>query len=151
MKWDIKTNFSIPCFMLVWITHHMLNCLLLEINIYLCSKSLLIIGILQVFENYPTGSLRGHDVNFPVVSPQKRQTTWKMFSILSSCWMIGRTVLLLKSPQRGGWPHEKNPPHPWPHCQTWSYHTYQATQTPLFSNPLILPFDTQVCHECQIY
>ena len=27
---------------------------------------------------------------------------------------------------------------------------YQATQTPLFLNPLMLPFDTQVCHEHQI-
>ena len=41
-------------------------------------------------------------------------------------------------------------PHPWPHCQTQSYHAYQATQTPLFSNPLMSPFDTKVCHECQI-
>ena len=32
----------------------------------------------------------------------------------------------------------------------WSYRAYQATQTPLFSNPLMSPFDTQVYHECQI-
>ena len=44
----------------------------------------------------------------------------------------------------------KNSPHPWPHCQTQSYRSYQASQTPLFSNPLILRFDTQVCHEHQI-
>ena len=29
-------------------------------------------------------------------------------------------------------------------------HAYQATQILLSSNPLILPFDTQVCHERQI-
>ena len=40
--------------------------------------------------------------------------------------------------------------HPWAHCQTRSYRAYQAFQTPLFSNPLMLPFDAQVCNECQI-
>ena len=50
----------------------------------------------------------------------------------------------------GGWPFEKYSPHPWPRSQTRSYCTDQATQTPLFSNPLMLPFDTQVCHERQI-
>ena len=44
----------------------------------------------------------------------------------------------------------KNSPHPWSRCQTRSYHPYQVTQTPLFSNTLMLPFDNQVCHECQI-
>ena len=42
-------------------------------------------------------------------------------------------------------------PHPWPRSETWSYRAYRATQTPLFLNPLmLLPFDTQVCHERQI-
>ena len=45
----------------------------------------------------------------------------------------------------------KKIPHPWPHSQTGSYHAYQATQTPLFSNPLMLLFDTQVCHKREIY
>ena len=51
----------------------------------------------------------------------------------------------------GGRPLEKKFPHPWPHSQTGSYHAYQATQTPLFSNPLMLLFDTQVCHKREIY
>ena len=44
----------------------------------------------------------------------------------------------------------KYPSYPWPRCQTRSYHAYQATQSPLFSNSVMLPFDTQVRHECQI-
>ena len=40
--------------------------------------------------------------------------------------------------------------HPLPHCQSRSYRAYQATRTPMFSNPLMLPFDTQMCHEYQI-
>ena len=48
----------------------------------------------------------------------------------------------------GGWPRGKIFPHPWPRCQTRSYHAYQATQTPLFSNPWMLPFDTQLCQIC---
>ena len=56
MKWDIKTNFSIPCFMLVWITHHMLNCLLLEINIYLCSNCCLVL----VFGRFLKITLKDH-------------------------------------------------------------------------------------------
>ena len=51
---------------------------------------------------------------------------------------------------RGGWPRKKYSPHPWPRSQTRSYRAYQDTQTPLFSNPLMLPFDTQVCHKWQI-
>ena len=61
---------------------------------------------------------------------------------------------------RGGWPHpHTQTPHPhshphptphWPRCQTRSYRAYQATQTPLFSNTLVSPFDTQVCHKRQI-
>ena len=47
----------------------------------------------------------------------------------------------------GGWPRDKTFPPPRPHSQTQSYRAYQATQIPLFSNPLMLPFDTQVCHE----
>ena len=39
---------------------------------------------------------------------------------------------------------------PWPPCQTQFYRVYQATQTPLFSNPLKSSFDTQVYHERQI-
>ena len=50
----------------------------------------------------------------------------------------------------GGWPCEKYSPHPWSRSQTRSYRAYQVTQTPFFSNPLMLPFDTQVCHERQI-
>ena len=50
----------------------------------------------------------------------------------------------------GGWPRAKNFPHPWLHCQTRSYRAYRATKTPLFSNPLMSPFDTQVYHEHQI-
>ena len=50
----------------------------------------------------------------------------------------------------GGWPREKYFPHPWQRSQTWSYHTYQAIQTPLFPKPLMLPIDTQVCHKHQI-
>ena len=42
----------------------------------------------------------------------------------------------------GGWPREKKFPHPWPHCQTQFYRAYQATQTSLFSNPLMSPSDT---------
>ena len=46
----------------------------------------------------------------------------------------------------GGCPHHKNFPHPWPSCQTWSYHAYQATQTTptplcswtLWCHPLII-------------
>ena len=34
--------------------------------------------------------------------------------------------------------------------QTRSYRAYHATQTPLFSNLLMLPLDTEVCHESQI-
>ena len=45
---------------------------------------------------------------------------------------------------------KKIPLHPWPCCQTQSYRAYPATQTPLFSNHLMWPFDTQVCHEPQI-
>ena len=45
---------------------------------------------------------------------------------------------------------KKNPSYPWPHCQTWSYRTYQPSQTQLFLNTLMLPFDTQVCQEHQI-
>ena len=48
--------------------------------------------------------------------------------------------------------HRENSPrtqkistHPWSRCQTQSNCAYQATQT-----PLMLPFDTQVCHEHQI-
>ena len=41
-------------------------------------------------------------------------------------------------------------PHPWPHCQTQSYHAYQTAQTPVCSNPLMLPI-IQVCHERQIW
>ena len=68
---------------------------------------------------------------------------------------IGRTVPLLKPPQGphliwGGWPPEKNFSHPWPCCQTRFYFVYQATQTPLFLNPLMSPFDTQVYHKRQI-
>ena len=43
-----------------------------------------------------------------------------------------------------------NPLHPWPPCRTHSYRAYQTTQTPLFPNPLMLPFDTEVCHVRQI-
>ena len=50
----------------------------------------------------------------------------------------------------GGWPCEKISPHPWSRCQSWSHRAYQVTQTPLFSNTLMLPFDNQVCHEYQI-
>ena len=50
----------------------------------------------------------------------------------------------------GGWHCEKNSFHLRPHCQTRSNRAYQATQTPLSSDSLMLPFDTQVCHECQI-
>ena len=50
----------------------------------------------------------------------------------------------------GGWPHEKKSPHPWPCCQTRSYHAYQVIQIPLFSNPLMSPFHTQLRNECQI-
>ena len=48
----------------------------------------------------------------------------------------------------GGWPCETHPPlamQPNPVLSRLS-----ATQTPLFSNPLMLPIDTQVCHERQI-
>ena len=51
----------------------------------------------------------------------------------------------------GGGPWKKNSLQPWPCSQTQSYCTYQATQTPLFSNLLMLPFDTHVCHLRQIY
>ena len=44
----------------------------------------------------------------------------------------------------------KNLPQPPAILLNRAYHAYQATQTPLFSNPLMLPFDTQVCHECPI-
>ena len=52
---------------------------------------------------------------------------------------------------RGGWPREKkNHPAPSYAAKTQSYRAYRATQTSLFSNSLMLPFDTQVCHERQI-
>ena len=47
------------------------------------------------------------------------------------------------------WPREKYSSHPRPHSETRSNRAYHATQTPLFSNPLMLPFDTQVCQERQ--
>ena len=49
----------------------------------------------------------------------------------------------------GEWPGEKNSLHPRPCSKTWSYLAYQATQTPLFSKLLTLPFDTQVCHNAK--
>ena len=80
--------------------------------------------------------------------------------ITVSCMSMGRTVPLLRPPQSPSteptllswriWPRKKVFPHLWPRCQTQFYRAYQATQTPLFSNPLISPFDTQVCHERQI-
>ena len=70
--------------------------------------------------------------------------------------IIGRPVPLLK-PNRDRTVNmgrmttlKKKSPHPWPRSKTRSYRAYQATQTPLFSNTLMLPFDTQVCHEYQI-
>ena len=44
----------------------------------------------------------------------------------------------------------KKIPHPWPRCKTRSYRASPTTQTPLFSNPLMSPFDPQVYHERQI-
>ena len=56
---------------------------------------------------------------------------------------IGRTASLLKPPQSphcylGAVDHAKNFPPPLATCQAWSYHANRATQTLLFSSPLIL-------------
>ena len=67
---------------------------------------------------------------------------------------IGRTVPLLKPPQgshcsAGEDDKKKFTPTPTGHPAK-HFRAYQATQTPLFSKPLMSPFDTQVCHERHI-